>query len=168
MVWAVKKLVIHDDLLEPVPEVRLNYSGSHPLKVYDEAKDLLIKIFGVREEDIQEKSYNWRTTPEGRKIFKVKWELIKDLDKFSYYRISVGLEGSELDEKGKMSLDISGGLRTEYPQDTVWERSLIYEILRMFWHKVFYESKRSTYLKKGRKKIQRYIDNLKAFFKLKR
>lgn len=168
MIWAKKKLVIHDDLLKPVPTVRLNYSGPYPTKVYDEAKDLLIKTFGVREEDIQEKVYNWRTTEEGKEVFKVKWELIKELDKFSYYRITVTLEGSELEGKGKITVDVGGGLRTEYPQDTVWQRSLIYEILRMFWHKTFYDSRRHTYLVNGRRRMQRFIDNLKSYFKLKR
>lgn len=169
MVWARRRLLIEDDLIVPPPGiVRLHYSGPYPTKIYEEAKDLLVKTFTVRVEDLQEKSYTWTTTEGGEEIFKVSWELIKALDKFSHYRITITFEGSELEGKGKVSTEIVGVLRTEYPQDTVWQRSLIYEILRMFWHSIFYRSRRYTYLIEGRRLMNRFITDLKAYIRMKR
>ena len=60
------------------------------------------------------------------------------------------------------NIEIDGVVRTEYPQDTFWQKSLLYEIMRMFWHSAFYSSKRDEYLKEGRRLMSLFCDQLKA------
>jgi hypothetical protein len=116
--------------------------------------------FRVSEDSIQEKDFQW-SKGEIEK-FKISWEVNKDLDKFSYYFINVSLSGETSKNSGKAEIEVDGALRTEYPQDTMWQRSLLYEILRMFWHTTFYNSKRDDYLKEGRRLLSLFCDQVKA------
>jgi hypothetical protein len=159
MVWARTKLMIHDDLLKPIPKIRIHYKGPNPEKFYKEIYKLVQVTFRVPDHSIQEKEFHW-TEGDPRK-FKVTWEVNKDLDKFSYYWIQITLSGESSKGYGKAEIVIEGALRTEYPQDTFWQRSLLYEVLRMFWHSTFYAPARDRYLREGRMMLASLIDHLK-------
>jgi hypothetical protein len=160
MVWARTKLMIHDDLLRPVPRMTIKFSGSHPEKFYKEIHNLILVSFRVSEHSVQEKEFQWsKGEPEK---FVIKWEVNKDLDKFSYYWISVELSGETSRGSGKADIVVEGALRTEYPQDTLWQRSLLYEFLRMFWHTTFYGAKRDEYMREGRRSLSMFVDQLKV------
>jgi len=159
MVWARTKLMIHDDLLKPVSKVKISFTGEKPEKFYEAIYNLLVTTFRVSEHSIQEKEFQWHKGEPTK--FKIKWELNKDLDKFSYFYVVVELNGTSSKEHGKADIDVEGALRTEYPQDTYWQKSLPYEILRMFWHSSFYSSKRDEYLREGRVLLSTFISQLK-------
>jgi len=160
MVWARTKLMIHDDLLRPIPKIVMKIEGRHPQKFYKEIYNLMLTNFRVSEHSIQEKEFQWsKGDPEK---FKIKWELDKDLDKFSYYWIEVSLEGEVSKSMGKVKIEVEGALRTEYPQDTFWQRSLLYEFLRMIWHTTFYSSKRDDYLREGRLLLSSFVNELRV------
>ncbi|MCD6477223.1 MAG: hypothetical protein J7K26_03665 [Candidatus Aenigmarchaeota archaeon] len=159
--WAKTKLLIHDDLLRPLPETTIELGNVDVEKLYKEIPKLAMSVFKLSEDQIQEKEFKWQKG-EATKI-KVKWELDKDLDKFSYYWIEIKMSGSVSKSAGNIKITISPALRTEYPQDTWWHRSLFYEILRMFWHTVFYTSKRDQYKKEGRRLVILFIDKIKEF-----
>jgi len=160
MVWARAKLMLEEDLFRPLPIVRVKFSGKNPEKFYKEIYNLLIMSFKVHEHSIQEKEFNW-TKGETEK-FKIVWELNKDLDKFSYYFIVIRLTGESSKGFGNAEIEIEGVLRTEYPQDTLWQRSLPYEVLRMFWHTIFYGSRTDEYLREGRRILSLFCDQIKT------
>ena len=160
MVWAKTKLMIHDDLLRPIPRMTIKFTGPHPEKFYKEVHRLLLTAFRVPEHSIQEKEFSW-CKGETEK-FTAKWEVNKDLDKFSYYWVQTTLKGSVSNGMGKAEITIEGALRTEYPQDTLWQRSLFYEFLRTFWHSTFYTPKRDEFLREGRRMISTFVDMLKG------
>ena len=159
MVWARSKLLIHDDLLRPLNKMTMKFGGKNPDKFYKEIYHLMLVTFRVPEHSIQEKNFEW-TTGEKQK-FKIRWVINKDLDKFSYYWIEVNLSGDVSGGVGKADIVVDGALRTEYPQDTFWQRSLFYEFLRMFWHSTFYTAKRTEYLKEGRRILSHFLDSVK-------
>ncbi len=159
MVIARTKLTIHDDLLRPWPKVIINYKGPDPKRIYTEVPNLLATVFKVHTGQIQEKKSYWQKGDPER--FKVSWEMHKDLDKWSFYIIKVDLDGEISKGVGYASITIDGALRTEYPQDTIWEKSLLYEFLRMMWHRMFYEKKREEYLKEGKRLIATFVEELK-------
>ena len=160
MVWARTKLMIHDDLLKPLPKMYIRFSGPNPEKFYKEIYNLIVMSFRVPEHAIQERDFSWsKGDPEK---FSAKWEVNKDLDKFSYYWLSIDLDGEVSKGHGKANIVVEGALRTEYPQDTVWQKSLLYEFLRMFWHTTFYSSKRDEYMREGRRLLSLFLDQLKA------
>lgn len=160
MVWARAKLMIEDDLLSPLPVVRIKFSGQNPERFYKEMYNLMLLSFRAQEHSIQEKEFQW-SKGETEK-FNIRWEVNKDLDKFSYYFVDVRLVGEMSKNNGKAEIEVEGVLRTEYPQDTFWQRSLLYEILRMFWHTTFYGSKREEYLRDGRRLMSIFCDQVKT------
>ena len=160
MVWARSKLMIEDDLLRPLPVVRINFVGPEPEKFYKEIYNLALTAFRISEHSIQEKEFNW-SKGENEK-FRVIWEINKDLDKFSYYFVEVVFNGESSKKHGSANISVEGILRTEYPQDTFWQKSLLYEFLRMFWHTVFYASKREEYAREGRRMLSWFMQQLKV------
>lgn len=160
MVMARTKLMLQDDLLRPRPQLRLAYTGPNPSRLYEEIPGLLASAFRVHTGQVQEKQVSW-TKGETEK-FKVLWEVDKDVDGYTYYFIELELSGSESKGYGTAALALKEiVLRTEYPQDTVWERSLIYEVLRMVWHSLFYERKRESWIRDGRRMTATFVDEVK-------
>ena len=160
MVWARSKLMIEDDLLSPLSIVRIKFSGPNAERFYKELYNLLLVTFRVHEHSIQEKEFNWaKGDPEK---FSIRWEVNKDLDKFSYYFLDVRLTGESSKTTGKAEIEIEGVLRTEYPQDTFISRTLLYEVLRMLWHTTFYNNKRDEYLREGRRLMSLFSSQVKA------
>jgi hypothetical protein len=159
MVWARTKLMIHDDLLRPRPRITIRCEGPHPEKFYKEIYRLLMIAFRVSEDSVQEKAFECKKG-EPEKC-SAKWEVNKDLDKFSYYWIQVSLDGSVSNGVGKVDITVEGALRTEYPQDSFWQRSLPFEFLRRIWHTTFYTPKRDDFLREGRRIMSTFVDMLK-------
>lgn len=160
MVWARTKLMIHDDLLRPLPRMIIRFTGPNPEKFYKEIYNLVVMSFRIPEHSIQEKEFTWSKGEPER--FSISWEVNKDLDKFSYYWISIRLSGEVSKGQGRADIEVEGALRTEYPQDTLWQKSLLYEFLRMTWHNVFYASQRDEYMREGRRLLSLFLDQLKA------
>lgn len=149
MVWARTKLVIWEDVYEDVTDIIVRYSGPHPERFYKKVLELMEKIFALRRSDIQEIDYTWEKTETSAK-FKVWWRLIKSMDVYSYLRWDLKLEGSSAHEKGYAMVKLTPILVTEYPQDTLIQQSIFYEMLRRFWHQVFYHKKRMQYMVSAR------------------
>ena len=159
MVVARTKLMIQDDLLRPRALMTISFKGPDPEKFYREIPALLISAFKAHEDQIQEKKFAWHKGEPDR--FKIDWELNKDLDRFSYYHIEIKLEGHTEKKQGIAEVTVAGTLRTEYSQDTFWEKSLLYEFLRMTWHQFFYAPKRDGFIREGRRIMSMFIDDLK-------
>ncbi|MEM5766469.1 MAG: hypothetical protein QW423_02450 [Candidatus Aenigmatarchaeota archaeon] len=170
-IFARTKLMIHDDCLSPrVGFITLEYRGPNPQDLYKKIKESLTSIWRVDPGDIQEREFSWdRST--GVEKFKVKFEATKDLDTFSFFFITVSLSGEakhsrEFGKEGSVKIEFEPMLRTEYPQDTLFQRSLIYEILRMFWHKFIYQSTRMRYIKECRELSEKFIEEIKSFLNI--
>ncbi len=160
MPLARARLLIHDDIIQPRPQINLHFSGVNPTIFYHELPKIISSVFRMHAGALQEKKSQY-TKGDTEKV-KVSWEGFKDLDKFSFYQIELELEGSApKGGVGTAAVQIKAGLRTEYPQDTYWERSLLYEVLRMFWHTMFYQSKREDWLKEGRRLVAVFTDQVK-------
>jgi hypothetical protein len=163
MVWARTKIMMHDDLLRPWPRLTLNYSGPTPERLYKEVPDLLCSIFRIPQAHLHEKKFSWsKGEPEK---FKVAWEAEKPLDKWSYLWLEISLEGKASKGSGDATVVLEGALRTEYPQDTLWEKSLLYEIMRVFWHRTFYTATRTRYHDEGRRLMSEFISHLKTLIR---
>jgi len=174
-IFARAKLVIHDDCLSPapgspypgLPYTTLEYKGPNPQKIYHKIKELFVTIWKIDPHELQERDVSWDRS-KGEEKFRVTFDMIKDLDVFSFIQVTVELSGSakpskEFGSEGSATLRIEGKLRTEYPQDTLWQRSLLYEMFRVFYHRVIYEGRRKKYLEDCRTDILRFIQEIKSF-----
>lgn len=163
MVWARAKLAIQDELLKPKNRVEIRFTGANPEKFYHELPKIIASFFRIHSRDIQETKFNWsHGEPEK---FDVEWLVTKELDFFSHYFIEMSLKGTVSKGVGNVVLTMEGLLRTEYPQDTAWQRSFLYEILRTFWHKTFYVQTRDKYLAEGRRLIAHLAEELRKLAK---
>jgi hypothetical protein len=173
-IFARTKLIIHEDCLEvsgsPLPGKKfmtLEYSGPNPQAAYYQAKKLLAQITKVPENEIIERDFTWRREGE-EENFSVTFDVIKDMDRFSFIQISISMKGKikpskEFGKEGNLSINIEGVLRTEYPQDTLWQRSLIYEMFRTFYHKFIYEDTRKKYKQECVDIMNEVYSSLKEF-----
>ncbi|MEM5793000.1 MAG: hypothetical protein QXY45_01400 [Candidatus Aenigmatarchaeota archaeon] len=170
-IFARTKLILHEDCFNFAgPEMYLKYKGPNPHLAYNKIRELFWTVFGVKEsERVQEEEYVW--DKQGKKeTFSVKWHVTKDMDRLSYLYFVIKMKGfleeTQNGKEGEVNVDIIGVLRTEYPQDNIWERTIFYEMARVFWHKVFYQDKREKYVDICRDISNRFRNELKAFFNL--
>ncbi|MEM5829825.1 MAG: hypothetical protein QW040_03825 [Candidatus Aenigmatarchaeota archaeon] len=167
-VFARTKLVIHDDCLTPQASfATIEYKGPNPQELYKKIRELLVTIWKVDPGDVQEREFSWDRSAAAEK-FKVRFEVVKDLDTFSFFFIRINLSGEakhsrEFGREGSAKIELDVCLRTEYPQDTIWQRSLIYEMFRMLWHKAIYQSMRQRYLQECRELSERFAEEIKSF-----
>jgi len=169
-VFARTKLLMEEFCITYRPRLEFTYSGPNPQKIYPKIIDTLQTALRVPKENMQEKEFNWdRSKPEEK--FRILWEVIKDFDKFSYMLLMITITGTakpskEFEKEGEAKVVIEGLLRTEYPQDTIWERSFFYEVFRVFYHKVFYQEQRRRYIAACRDSMLTLQAEIKSFFNL--
>ena len=163
--FARAKLTLEDNCFEEEPAtITMRYVGPNPHKLYKKAYELMKSVFRVTDSDIQETEYSWGKTSSGDK-FKVEWWLHKDMDMFSYLYLRFRLDGEGSDKSGHAKLEVRGLLRSEYPQDTVWQRSLFYEVIRTFWHRMFYHKKREEFAEECRHSMIFFMKYVKEFLR---
>jgi asparagine synthetase B (glutamine-hydrolysing) len=162
MVWARSRLLIWDYIFEPVRRISMNYVGPKPESYYKKINQAVRTVFNVPDAYVQEKEYTWEKGEEAEK-FEIKWEVNKLLDTFSYITLEISLEGFVKGGHGKAKIALRPRLITEYPQDTVWQNSIVYEMLRRFWHKMFYHKKRMEYLNMGKELVTSFESDLKRY-----
>jgi len=124
----------------------------------------------IPEHLIEEKEYEWDRSKVPEK-FSAKLDVIKEMDNLSYIFFEIEVKGEikpskEFGTEGKFTINIDSVLRTEYPQDTIIERSIFYEFFRNIYHKLIYNRKREEYLAQCRDLVTRLINSLKAFFEI--
>ncbi len=169
-VFARTKLVMEEPCITLRPRLEFTYSGPNPQDAYEKLIDIMITVMKVSRENIQEKKFVWERTkiPE---TFEAGMEVIKEFDKFSYMQLSISMKGSvqpskEFGKEGSVSIVMEGYVRTEYPQDSMWERSFFYEAFRMFYHKIFYQDQRKKYIDTCRDWMLTLQNELKSFFNI--
>src|SRR3989344_3048730 len=162
MVWARTGLLIWDYICEPVKRIKINYVGPQPDKFYKEVNKLIRTVFNVPDAYVQEKEYSWEKGEEAEK-FDIDWEVNKMLDTFSYITVEITLKGFVSHDHGKAAIVLRPRLITEYPQDTVWQNSIVYEMLRRVWHKFFYHQRRMEYLAMGKEMVVTFENSVKAY-----
>lgn len=162
MVWARTKLLIWDYVFEPVKQIKMTYAGKNPEAFYKKINELIRTVFNVPEAYVQEKEYTWEKVGDTER-FDVGWEVNKILDMFTYITIEIDLRGFSTAGEGRASVTIKPRLLTEYPQDTVWQQSIVYEMMRRMWHKAFYHHKRMEFLLMAKDLLVNFEGSLKQY-----
>jgi hypothetical protein len=171
MVFARSKILIHDYCLEEKPvSLALNYKGPNPQLAVRKYVELAKLVFKVSDAEIQEKVFNWDRSGKEEK-FEIEFEVRKDLDKISYVWIQGVIEGStrpseEFGKEGELKVDVRGAIRAEYPQDTIWQKSIVYEFFRVLYHKILYVSMWEKYMEDCRTMMRLFMEEMKAYLNL--
>jgi hypothetical protein len=166
MVFAKRKLIVWEDVLAPgPPTLTLEYRGPNPQNIYEEVRRLMLLIFKAAEDDLQEREFFWdRSRAEER--FKVRLELTKDLDEFTFLSVSVDISGfakpsEEFGKEGAATVQIYGRINAEYPQDTTLQKVFG----SFFIHRTF-KRRREEYRVVARERIHQFHDQLRSFLNL--
>jgi len=163
MVFARTKMVMEDNCFEEDPGVvSMTFVGPNMSRLYKKMYETIKSVFHVPDSQIQESEYSWGKGKDEK--FKVTWWLHKDMDVFSYIYVRFRLSGTDSGSTGKATVEVKGYLRSEYPQDTVWQRSLFYEMMRSFWHRAFYRKRREEFGEDCRHSIILFSNKMKEFF----
>ena len=162
MVWTRTKLMIWDYLLEPLKVIQFDYAGKAPEKLYKKINELIRIVFDVPDAYVQEKDYNWEKEGNTEK-FAVGWEVHKVLDLYSYLEYEIVLKGFTTDGAGRARIRLRARLITEYPQDTLLQNNIIYEMLRRMWHRIFYHNRRMEFLRIGKELTINFENKLKQY-----
>lgn len=168
MVWARTKLVLYDNIYdEGERDITIDYAGKNPQKIYYKLKELFLEVFNVPEGKVQEMYYTWEKKGDTDKI-DVRWRVVKDMDMYSFLRFDVSFRATATGGEGTASMKIKPRFITEYPQDTLIQQSIFYEMARRFWHNVFYQKQRIKWFEEGKelcaqfdKKLKEYQDELR-------
>ena len=144
--FARTKMTFQDDCYPDKPEVpTINLVGANVPKLYQIVYDAMKNCFNVLDNEIEEENFTWGKSGNNEK-FNVRWYVHKDVDYFSFFYLRIDISGQGNEESGKASVKLKSVMRTSFPQDTLWQRSLFYEMMRTFWHRTFYHKKRIQYL----------------------
>ncbi len=163
MVWAATKLVIFDYVYPTYQWVVIEHEGKNIDLIYKKVREALHEIFRIPLDNLQEREFDWKRTEKGEE-FRVRWEAIRQLDEFSYIRLEVDLKGFMNQQKvGRIRIRYRPALLTEYPQDTFWQQTILYEMLRRLWHVIFYRKKRNEYFQLARELAAQFDAEIKKF-----
>jgi hypothetical protein len=147
MIWKIE-----EECLVPERQIRLEYAGVNPLRVYRVAKDLAIRLLEVLPFDVWERDFRWGAEAEPHPFF-VRLYIRKRIDDKSYLFIETIFEGvqpSDITKPGKVSILISGRLVTEYWLDRWWKRPPFfpfYKAVILAYHAMFYDEVRARYMR---------------------
>jgi hypothetical protein len=167
---ARMKIMIEEEIYPPKgtakgsPRSITSYVGPNPVKLYPKTRELMKSILHVTDSDMHEEIYDWGKGADKEK-FNVRLFIHRELDKFSYYMVRVDVKGEGNEKSGKGSVIIRPLLRTEYPQDTLWQRTIFYEMIRVFWHRAFYHNKRREYILEGRRLLAMFQQQIEEYFR---
>lgn len=163
MVFARTKLILEDRCFEEEPGmIEIKMKTKKISAAYKSIYEMLRATWNIPESDVQESFFNW-SKEGGEDKFHVRWWLHKDIDVFTYIYVRVDMQGAGTDESGTVQIKIKAWVRSEYPQDTVWQRSLFYEMLRTFWHRAFYRQKREEFAEECRHHMIYFEQRAKEF-----
>lgn len=163
MVWARTKLVLYDNIFEEGErDIAMSYSGKHPEKLYYKLKEIFLDVFNVPRNKIQEMHYNWEKKGDSDSI-DVRWRVVKDMDMYSFLRFDISFKVKSTAGEGTASIRLKPRFITEYPQDTLIQQSIFYEMARRFWHNTFYQKQRLKWFHLGKELSARFDDAVKQY-----
>lgn len=163
MVWARTKLVLFDYIYdEGERDITIDYSGKSPQKIYYKMKELFLSVFNVPQGKIQEMFYTWEKKADTDKI-DTRWRVVKDKDMYSFLRFDVSYKANVTAGEGTASIKIKPRFVTEYPQDTLIQQSIFYEMARRFWHNTFYQKQRLKWFDEGKQLSAKFETELKKY-----
>ena len=160
--------VFEDDCLAPERTLTIEYSGPDPFRVCRVLRDMLGRIFQVETIDLWERDFRWDISSDPRPFY-MRMYVNKGIDARTRMMVEItvqGLQPSDPSKKGKVTIRISGRLRTEYNLKSFFQRSPLYKAFVWVYHKLFYEEVKRSYIHLCNRLIEELHLELRALFKL--
>ncbi|MGC9310796.1 MAG: hypothetical protein ACP5E4_03685 [Candidatus Aenigmatarchaeota archaeon] len=160
---AGSKLVFWNELYKRgakpgLKNLAYTYEGKNPEKIIPFLPKLVKLIFAPT-------TWQQKEIRVSEGAYTSMWYLFRDLDPYTYFRVDIELSVKYKDGKGTAKIKMGEPvIITEYSQDTLWQKSFFYEIIRMAWHNVFYRKKLEAHMDWGRAQVSCFEEKLLNFF----
>jgi hypothetical protein len=155
--------------IHPYIKVR-NVPNVH--NIYHQIKDVLTIRCYINPKRINEEVYEHEKTGNVEKIYS-KLEAFKPLDKFTQLVIEIHqhitlrrVDKKDVKYVGDLDIEIIGYVRTEYPQETAIQKSILWNAFRVFYEKALYGDLKENMMNLCRKKVITLRNEIKAYLKL--
>ena len=151
---------IENDCLSPATEVKIDYKGPNPFNIYFRLRDIIKRVFDVKDVDIWEREFRWDVPGK----FFIRIYVYKPLDKTSYILAQIILQGaqpSDPSKPGELNIRISGKLRTDFKMMVGFQKTALYRNLIRLYHTLFYRETRKAYLEMCTKYLTTLVEELK-------
>ncbi len=136
--------VLEDDCLVPDRQIRIDYKGPNPFRLYAIVPQLLRAIWEIRGKDVWEREFRWGSEDDPRMFFS-RFIARKTYDNWSKVYMEIIMQGkqhSDPNKEGEVTITIKGILRTESPNNTIFQRSSIYKSFRWLYFRSLYNDVR--------------------------
>lgn len=142
----------------------------NPQDAYNEIVDILVMRNNFGKNDIREQKYE-HEMHEDSEVIRAEIRAYKPKDRFSYIYIKTNMkiemrptENEEYDYVGDLEVRSTGKVRTEYPQKSAFQRSILWHAFRAFYEKVLYGDVRQNYMNECDEYMRVLRDELKSYF----
>lgn len=142
-------LRFEDDCLVPDRKIKLEFKGKNPFSVCKAARDIFKKVFGVGGSKIFERDFRWDMSSDPRYFF-VRYIVKKGIDMRSHTINEIifeGLQPSDPEKEGKVTITITAKLITEFERKTAFQKLPLYKGIIWLYNFMFYDKARRDYLK---------------------
>ncbi len=147
--------ILEDDCLTPDRQLKIEYHGPNPFKIYGAMGGFLRAIFDVRGKDVWERDFRWDNTSDPRWFF-FKFITKKTYDMWTVLYPEIIVEGKQYadpNKDGDVTILLRGKVQTRSAENTFIQRSALYKSLRWLYFRTLYNDIRRNYMEECRIKI---------------
>jgi len=163
----LRGFVYEDDVLAPKGAEVIEYYGPNPFAIYPKLKGLLQVIFHARGQHVFETQFRWDITSDPRQFF-VLMHLERGLDNFTRLFVHLRIFGgqpTDPSKNGRLMVEISGRILTQYPAGTVWQKIIVGPFIWAYHH-LIYNNVRRRYIRIGKEGIERLQKEIRSTLSL--
>ncbi len=157
-----------DDILAPEDEIKIEYWGPDPFKVYGKLSGWLQSIFQGRGLHIFEDEFRWDASGVDPITYYIKIRFNKGIDKWSTGDVVLKIFGTQpLDptKNGKLLIKIGGTIETKYPFGTPLQKLLMRGFIWLY-HDFIYNEQRRSYILRYKRGIEQLEAEIRSTLKL--
>ncbi len=147
--------ILEDDCLAPDRELKIEFKGPNPFRLYGALPGFLRAIFDVRGVDVWEREFRWDNTSDPRGFF-FRFIVRKRYDMWTMYWPEIIVQGnqpSDPNKDGDAVIMIRGKIQSKSPENTIFQRSGLYKSFRWIYFKSLYNNIRRNYLEECKIKL---------------
>jgi hypothetical protein len=156
-----------DDCFTPEREIKLEYTGPNVfVRFHNVIRPLLERNFEVEAIDLWERDFRYDLSGDPHTFF-IRYQIDKGLDANSRILFEVVVQGKQpVDSKkdGRITILISGRLRTGYNLDTAFKKTPLYKGMKWVVHRTLYNEIRRGYFRVCSEFVEKLMVELRKLF----
>src|SRR3989338_8675623 len=122
----MEKFTIEDIVLSPKEEAVIEYSGYNPFLIATIARNIIRDVLKISGSAMREDDVRWYKSDPNSRWFYGVWRGKKEEDRWTYFWVRIGAEGSYniKDKMGSVRIQLRAHMYTEFEYSNPISRSL--------------------------------------------